>query len=145
LSAKNRLSLFLARPLGGVELESFICLEEFCCGAVLLASASSAESTPALYKLIWYIPHYILAVPWLMSVALTVTGLALFERGDRRCAPLRFAAAILSAFIWSWMTIKTLSVAGLQFEVFLFAAPVLASIRIAAGAWQREWPSHGGE
>jgi hypothetical protein len=145
LIVKNPVLLFLARPLGGVELESFICLIEFCYGMALLLTAGSAESTPALYKLIWYIPHYLLAAPWLGSVALTVTGLMLFSRGEPWCAPLRFSAAILSMFIWSWMAIKTLSVSGLELDVCLFAPFVLAEVRIAAGAWQREWPAHGGE
>lgn len=120
----DEVTVFLARPLGGVELEGFLALMEIVYGLVGWPFWN------------WPIPHLYFAVRFgfIVSGLLTYFGLYLFTRHNTLCAPVRWIAAILSIILWSVNAVTT-------HPVFIINS--LAAVRIMVSAYRRPWPKYG--
>ena len=106
-SAWNVIERFLSRPRGGIELESFIALQELWIGGSLLlvpsnrVSLAFTTSSDLLVQSPWL---------WLVSAFLTIGGIVIYALASydllapQRYMPIssyaRFFGALLSVFVW---------------------------------------------
>ncbi len=117
---------FLSRPLGGVEIESFIAANEISYFAWYGLFGQWAISGGEL--------AYIVGWTFLASALMTIAGLWFFARKDKKCAPLRWFGALVSIMLWSIMAVDV---------HWIFLLNAMAETRIMMSAWRRPWPGHG--
>jgi len=92
---------FLDRPNGGVEVELFIAGVELWFAVALMSTAQTMWNMTTLREFYWIVPHYIIALPWLASSAITICGLLLYRWGNRWASPVRLIGAHISFIIGS--------------------------------------------
>lgn len=131
--------IFLARPLGGFELEAFIVLfGELWFATVLAVADKGAWYTLALRPLYAWVPGPVLAAPWFLAAGLTIAGFILFLRKDPLCVYLRIAGATISMLLWFVIAANTLYFSGgEQGYAGLFVGACIAQFRFIIGAGSR--------
>ena len=147
VSAWDIVERFLSRPRAGIELESFIVLQELWIGmSLLLAPANRVTlafttSSDLLVQSPW---------PWLLSAFLTIGGIVIYalvsfdvlmsSRYMPISSHMRFFGALLSIFVWfsvaaaEWVSPFTTDIVR-----GLCSLCLIAQVRIAVGARVHVW------
>lgn len=141
---RHRISFFLTRPYGGMEVEMLIGITEISQAMILFFVPAALWQTRAFQDLAyWGISPIVVAIPWLVAGTCSWVGIIFAFFHYRICAPLRWVGSFLSTLGWGWVAVKTGFVVdwSIVYVVicFLFS---FWSIRISGAAFSRWDPMH---
>lgn len=97
---RSEVENFLDRPNGGIEVELFIAVVELWFAVALTVTAQTMWNMTTLREFYWVVPHYVMALPWLISSAATIGGLMLYRWGNKWASPIRLIGAHVSFVVW---------------------------------------------
>lgn len=139
--------LFLDRPNGGMEFESWYGVAALWFGVVFAITPDAVENLRTTRDLAWVVPHYVLAIPWLISSACTLVGLVLFAFGNPLCAPLRWIGSFIATFIWAVMFARaSIETGGALPTLIFYFIGMVWSPRVMMSSWgrcRRAWKHRG--
>jgi hypothetical protein len=131
--------LFLARPFGGLELETFLavfCELSWACALIFFTKAT--WYSPSLRFLYGVVPGYLLAAPWLLASCMSIFGIILYFLNNPRCALFRWWGAFISMWLWFWVfTTSAFTTQAETPHLGFYLGASIASFRIMLGAWRR--------